>query len=57
MNARLNSLTMPVPDARAETAARARQQQLTKPPGSLPPRRAGMLVRCAPEQPHAPDFT
>jgi nicotinate-nucleotide--dimethylbenzimidazole phosphoribosyltransferase len=26
---------MPVPDARAETAARARQQQLTKPPGSL----------------------
>jgi nicotinate-nucleotide--dimethylbenzimidazole phosphoribosyltransferase len=35
MNARLNSLAMPVPDARAETAARARQQQLTKPPGSL----------------------
>jgi nicotinate-nucleotide--dimethylbenzimidazole phosphoribosyltransferase len=26
---------MPVPDARAESAARARQQQLTKPPGSL----------------------
>src|SRR3984893_7219873 len=35
MNARLNSSGMPVPDARAETAARARQQQLTKPPGSL----------------------
>ncbi|MFL6601256.1 MAG: nicotinate-nucleotide--dimethylbenzimidazole phosphoribosyltransferase [Steroidobacteraceae bacterium] len=35
MNARLNSVNMPVPDARAETAARARQQQLTKPPGSL----------------------
>jgi len=35
MNARLNSLDMQVPDARAETAARARQQQLTKPPGSL----------------------
>lgn len=35
MNARLNSLDMPVPDARAETAARARQQQLTKPPGAL----------------------
>jgi nicotinate-nucleotide--dimethylbenzimidazole phosphoribosyltransferase len=35
MNARLDSLDMPVPDARAETAARARQQQLTKPPGSL----------------------
>jgi nicotinate-nucleotide--dimethylbenzimidazole phosphoribosyltransferase len=35
MNARLNSLSMPVPDARAEAAARARQQQLTKPPGSL----------------------
>jgi nicotinate-nucleotide--dimethylbenzimidazole phosphoribosyltransferase len=35
MNARLNSPVMPVPDARAETAARARQQQLTKPPGSL----------------------
>jgi nicotinate-nucleotide--dimethylbenzimidazole phosphoribosyltransferase len=35
MNARLSSLDMPVPDARAETAARARQQQLTKPPGSL----------------------
>jgi nicotinate-nucleotide--dimethylbenzimidazole phosphoribosyltransferase len=34
MNARLSS-DMPVPDARAETAARARQQQLTKPPGSL----------------------
>jgi nicotinate-nucleotide--dimethylbenzimidazole phosphoribosyltransferase len=35
MNARLDSLDMPVPDVRAETAARARQQQLTKPPGSL----------------------
>jgi nicotinate-nucleotide--dimethylbenzimidazole phosphoribosyltransferase len=35
MNARLNSSGMPVPDTRAETAARARQQQLTKPPGSL----------------------
>src|ERR1700716_3257214 len=35
MNARLNSSGIPVPDARAETAARARQQQLTKPPGSL----------------------
>jgi nicotinate-nucleotide--dimethylbenzimidazole phosphoribosyltransferase len=35
MNARLNSLAIPVPDARAEAAARARQQQLTKPPGSL----------------------
>jgi nicotinate-nucleotide--dimethylbenzimidazole phosphoribosyltransferase len=35
MNARLNSSGMPVPDARAEAAARARQQQLTKPPGSL----------------------
>jgi len=35
MNARLDSPEMPVPDARAEAAARARQQQLTKPPGSL----------------------
>src|SRR3984957_19894202 len=35
MNARSNSVDMPVPDARAESAARARQQQLTKPPGSL----------------------
>jgi nicotinate-nucleotide--dimethylbenzimidazole phosphoribosyltransferase len=35
MNARLNSLDMPVPDTRSEAAARARQQQLTKPPGSL----------------------
>jgi nicotinate-nucleotide--dimethylbenzimidazole phosphoribosyltransferase len=35
MNARLNSTDIPVPDARAEAAARARQQQLTKPPGSL----------------------
>lgn len=33
MNARL--IDMPVPDTRAESAARARQQQLTKPPGSL----------------------
>ena len=29
------SANVPVPDARAESAARARQQQLTKPPGSL----------------------
>ena len=35
MNARSKSVDMPVPDARAESAARARQQQLTKPPGSL----------------------
>jgi nicotinate-nucleotide--dimethylbenzimidazole phosphoribosyltransferase len=35
MNARSNSVDMPVPDTRAESAARARQQQLTKPPGSL----------------------
>jgi nicotinate-nucleotide--dimethylbenzimidazole phosphoribosyltransferase len=35
MNARVSSPDMPVPDARAESAARARQQQLTKPPGSL----------------------
>ncbi len=35
MNARPNSIDMPVPDTRAEGAARARQQQLTKPPGSL----------------------
>ncbi len=35
MNARLDSVDMPVPDVRAESAARARQQQLTKPPGSL----------------------
>jgi nicotinate-nucleotide--dimethylbenzimidazole phosphoribosyltransferase len=35
MNARLDSPDIPVPDARAEAAARARQQQLTKPPGSL----------------------
>jgi nicotinate-nucleotide--dimethylbenzimidazole phosphoribosyltransferase len=35
MNARLEPVDIPVPDARAEAAARARQQQLTKPPGSL----------------------
>src|SRR5882757_1291750 len=35
MNARPKSIDMPVPDTRAEGAARARQQQLTKPPGSL----------------------
>ena len=35
MNARMSSREVPVPDARAESAARARQQQLTKPPGSL----------------------
>lgn len=35
MNARLNPTAMPVPDSSAEGAARARQQQLTKPPGSL----------------------
>ncbi len=35
MNARPNSIDMPVPDTRAEGAARAHQQQLTKPPGSL----------------------
>jgi len=35
MNARPNFIDMPVPDARAETQARARQLQLTKPPGSL----------------------
>jgi len=35
MNARLSSVDIPAPDARAEAAARARQQQLTKPPGSL----------------------
>jgi nicotinate-nucleotide--dimethylbenzimidazole phosphoribosyltransferase len=35
MNARMNSTDLPVPDTRAESAARARQQQLTKPPGSL----------------------
>jgi nicotinate-nucleotide--dimethylbenzimidazole phosphoribosyltransferase len=35
MNARPNSIEMPVPDTHAENAARARQQQLTKPPGSL----------------------
>jgi nicotinate-nucleotide--dimethylbenzimidazole phosphoribosyltransferase len=35
MNARPNIVDMPVPDSRAETEARARQLQLTKPPGSL----------------------
>jgi nicotinate-nucleotide--dimethylbenzimidazole phosphoribosyltransferase len=35
MNARLSPVDIPAPDARAEAAARARQQQLTKPPGSL----------------------
>jgi nicotinate-nucleotide--dimethylbenzimidazole phosphoribosyltransferase len=35
MNARPDCADLPVPDARAESAARARQQQLTKPPGSL----------------------
>lgn len=35
MNESAHSPDMPVPDARAESAARARQQQLTKPPGSL----------------------
>lgn len=35
MNARPNFVDMPVPDSRAETEARARQLQLTKPPGSL----------------------
>jgi len=31
----MNSIDLPVPDTRAESAARARQLQLTKPPGSL----------------------
>ena len=35
MNAQPNFIDMPVPDSRAETEARARQLQLTKPPGSL----------------------
>src|SRR3569832_509761 len=35
MNAQPNFIEMPVPDSRAETEARARQLQLTKPPGSL----------------------
>jgi nicotinate-nucleotide--dimethylbenzimidazole phosphoribosyltransferase len=35
MNARVTPADMPIPDVRAEAAARARQQQLTKPPGSL----------------------
>jgi nicotinate-nucleotide--dimethylbenzimidazole phosphoribosyltransferase len=35
MKARSHPVELPIPDAHAETAARARQQQLTKPPGSL----------------------
>ncbi len=35
MNARPNFIDLPVPDSRAESEARARQLQLTKPPGSL----------------------
>lgn len=35
MNSDLLSRPIPVPDAAAESAARARQSQLTKPPGSL----------------------
>jgi len=35
MSARPNYVDMPVPDSRAESEARARQLQLTKPPGSL----------------------
>jgi nicotinate-nucleotide--dimethylbenzimidazole phosphoribosyltransferase len=35
MSAIVTHQDFPVPDARAESAARARQQQLTKPPGSL----------------------
>jgi len=35
MNARPQYIDMPVPDSRAESEARARQLQLTKPPGSL----------------------
>jgi nicotinate-nucleotide--dimethylbenzimidazole phosphoribosyltransferase len=35
MNARPQYIEMPVPDSRAESEARARQLQLTKPPGSL----------------------
>lgn len=35
MNARPQYVDMPVPDSRAESEARARQLQLTKPPGSL----------------------
>jgi len=35
MSARPMSVDMPVPDSRAENEARARQLQLTKPPGSL----------------------
>jgi nicotinate-nucleotide--dimethylbenzimidazole phosphoribosyltransferase len=35
MSARPNLVDVPVPDSRAESEARARQLQLTKPPGSL----------------------
>jgi nicotinate-nucleotide--dimethylbenzimidazole phosphoribosyltransferase len=35
MPPRISSVEMPAPDATAENAARERQQQLTKPPGSL----------------------
>jgi nicotinate-nucleotide--dimethylbenzimidazole phosphoribosyltransferase len=35
MTARIKSVAIPTPDSRAESAARARQMQLTKPPGSL----------------------
>jgi len=35
MNSRPQYVDMPVPDSRAESEARARQLQLTKPPGSL----------------------
>jgi len=35
MSRRFSAAEMPTPDARAEAAARERQQQLTKPPGSL----------------------
>jgi nicotinate-nucleotide--dimethylbenzimidazole phosphoribosyltransferase len=35
MSTRISTVEMPTPDGRAENAARDRQQQLTKPPGSL----------------------
>jgi nicotinate-nucleotide--dimethylbenzimidazole phosphoribosyltransferase len=35
MAPRISSVEIPTPDTRTETAARERQQQLTKPPGSL----------------------
>jgi nicotinate-nucleotide--dimethylbenzimidazole phosphoribosyltransferase len=35
MKTRMKSVELPTPDARLESAARARQLQLTKPPGSL----------------------